>query len=112
MSNLNHQLGLDRPLLTQYWDWISNFVQGNPGKSYQYQAPIGPLLTSALGRSLKLAALAFVLVVPLAILGGVVAALNVGRPADRVDQRRRPVGHGRARVRVRNHPDPRLRASG
>ncbi len=84
VSNLNHQLGLDRPLLTQYWDWVSNFVQGNPGKSYQYQAPIGPILTSALWRSLKLAALAFVLVVPLAILGGVVAALYVGRPADRV----------------------------
>ena len=39
--------------------------------------------------SLKLAALAFVLVVPLGIIGGVVAALNVGKPADRVHQRRR-----------------------
>jgi len=84
VANLNHQLGLDKPLLQQYWDWISNFVQGNPGTSYQYQAPIGPILTSALWRSLKLAALAFVLVVPLAILGGVVAALYVGRAADRV----------------------------
>ena len=46
--------------------------------------PIGPLLISALGRSLKLAALAFILVVPLAILAGIVAALNVGKPIDRV----------------------------
>jgi peptide/nickel transport system permease protein len=84
VANLDHQLGLDKPLLQQYWDWISNFVQGNLGTSYQYQAPIGPILTSALWRSLKLAALAFVLVVPLAILGGVVAALYVGRAADRV----------------------------
>ena len=53
------------------------------GTSYQYQAPIGPLLTSALGRSLKLAQFAFVIVVPLGILGGVIAALNVGRPIDR-----------------------------
>jgi peptide/nickel transport system permease protein len=81
---LRHQLGLDQSLLSQYWHWISNFVQGDPGDSYQYQAPIGPILTSALGRSLKLAALAFVIVVPLSIFAGVVAALNVGRPVDRV----------------------------
>ena len=76
---LDHQLGVDKPILTQYWHWISNF----PGTSYQYQAPIGPILTSALGRSLKLAILAFIILVPLGILGGVVAALNAGNPIDR-----------------------------
>ncbi len=81
---LAHQLGTDKPLLDQYGTWISHVVQGHLGDSYQYRAPIGPLLTSALGNSLKLAALAFVLVVPLGILGGVVAALNVGKPIDRI----------------------------
>lgn len=81
---LDHQLGVDRPILSQYWTWISHFVQGNPGRSYQYQTAIGPMLTGALGRSLKLAALAFILVVPLGIFGGVLAALNVGRPLDRM----------------------------
>jgi peptide/nickel transport system permease protein len=76
---LDHQLGVDKPILTQYWNWISNF----PGKSYQYQAPIGPILTSALGRSVKLAIFAFVILVPLGIIGGVVSALNVGKPIDR-----------------------------
>jgi peptide/nickel transport system permease protein len=76
---LDHQLGFDKPLLTQYWNWISNF----PGTSYQYQAPIGPILTSALGRSLKLAIFAFIIVAPLGIIGGVVAALNFGKPLDR-----------------------------
>ena len=71
-------------MISQYWTWISHFVTGNPGTSYQYQAPIGPLLTKALGNSLKLAAVAFVIVVPLGILGGVIAALNVGKPIDRV----------------------------
>jgi peptide/nickel transport system permease protein len=76
---LDHQLGVDKPLLTQYWHWISNF----PGTSYQYQTAIGPILTSALGRSLKLAVFAFIILVPLGILGGVVSALNVGKPIDR-----------------------------
>ena len=76
---LDHQLGVDKPLLTQYWHWITNF----PGTSTQYQAPIGPLLSSALGRSIKLAIFAFIIVVPLGILGGVMAALNYGKPLDR-----------------------------
>jgi peptide/nickel transport system permease protein len=81
---LSHQLGTDKPVIQQYFTWIGHFVTGNPGNSYQYQAPIGPLLTTALGNSLKLAAVAFILVVPLGIIGGVIAALNFGKPVDRV----------------------------
>jgi peptide/nickel transport system permease protein len=84
VTALSHQLGTDKPVIAQYWTWITHFVTGNPGNSYQYQAPIGPLLTTALGNSLKLAAVAFILVVPLGIIGGVVAALNIGKPTDRV----------------------------
>ncbi len=79
VATLDHQLGVDKPVLTQYWNWITHF----PGTSYQFQAPIGPILTSALGRSLKLALFAFVIVVPLGIIGGIVSALNIGRPIDR-----------------------------
>jgi peptide/nickel transport system permease protein len=81
---LSHQLGTDRSVISQYGTWIGHVVTGNLGTSYEYQASIGPLLTTALGHSLKLAVVAFVLVVPLGILGGVVAALNVGKPADRI----------------------------
>ena len=76
---LDHQLGVDKPLLTQYWHWITNF----PGTSTQYQSAISPILRGALGRSLKLAVFAFVIVVPLGLIGGVVAALNFGKPLDR-----------------------------
>jgi peptide/nickel transport system permease protein len=79
VATLDHQLGVDKPVLTQYWNWVTHF----PGTSQQYQAPIGPILTSALGRSLKLALFAFVIVVPLGIIGGIVSALNIGRPIDR-----------------------------
>jgi peptide/nickel transport system permease protein len=77
---LDHQLGVDKPVLTQYWHWLTHF----PGNSLTYSAPIGPLLTSALGNSLKLAVFAFIVVVPLGIVMGVVAALNLNRPIDRI----------------------------
>jgi peptide/nickel transport system permease protein len=84
VDRLNHQLGLDKPVATQYWDWITNFFRGDMGESLQYQGvPVADLLGPSLRNSLKLAAEAFVLVVPLSILGGVAAALRRGRFTDR-----------------------------
>jgi len=81
---LDHQLGVDRPLVTQYWSWITGLLHGNMGESYQYQSPVAPLLRSALVNSAKLGALALIVIIPLGILGGVVAALYAGRPVDRI----------------------------
>ena len=84
VAALDHQLGVDRPLIEQYWTWITGLLHGNMGESTQFRAPVEPYVKAALVNSLKLAALAFVIVVPLGIVGGVVAALNYGRAADRV----------------------------
>lgn len=81
---LNHRLGVDHPLVIQYWRWVTGVLRGNLGTSYEYQAPVNSFLLPALGRSLKLALVAFVIVVPLGVLGGVIAALNRGRVVDRV----------------------------
>jgi peptide/nickel transport system permease protein len=84
VAALDHQLGVDRPLVVQYWTWITGILHGNFGVSTQFRQPIGPYIKAALINSIKLAALAFVIVVPLGIVGGVVAALSYGKAADRV----------------------------
>jgi peptide/nickel transport system permease protein len=81
---LDHQLGVDRPLLTQYGSWITGLLHGNMGESTQYQRPVEPLLLTALVNSAKLAGLALIVIIPLGILGGVIAALYAGRPLDRI----------------------------
>jgi peptide/nickel transport system permease protein len=83
VAALNKELGTDRSVFAQYWDWVSSFVTGDLGTSYNLRVPVSDLVFSALGNSFKLAAVAFVIVVPLAILGGVFAALREGRFADR-----------------------------
>ncbi|GAB0113896.1 ABC transporter permease [Acidisoma sp. C75] len=83
VAALNHQLGVDRPLPVQYWHWVSGMMQGDMGTSYTYRAPVGPFIAHALWNSLKLAALAFILVVPAAIAGGIWAALRAGSWIDR-----------------------------
>ncbi|MGH7103103.1 MAG: ABC transporter permease [Acetobacteraceae bacterium] len=80
----DHKIGADRPVLVQYASWAGDFLEGDMGRSYVLSAPVAPFVMAALGRSLKLAGLAFVLVVPLGIIGGVIAALKVDRPLDRI----------------------------
>jgi peptide/nickel transport system permease protein len=84
VANLDRQLGVERPLLTQYWTWISGAVHGDLGISYQYRTAVAPILGSALVNSAKLAVFALVLIIPLGIGGGVIAALNAGRAVDRL----------------------------
>jgi peptide/nickel transport system permease protein len=84
VASLDHQLGVDRPLIAQYWSWVTGLLHGNMGMSYQYRSAVEPLLLSALANSAKLGGLALIVIIPLGILGGVVAALNVGRGLDRV----------------------------
>lgn len=84
IDSLNEELGMNRPVFTQYTDWIGGVLHGDLGTSLKYNQPVTTILFPALIYSLKLAALAFVLLVPLSILGGIVAALNRGRIADRI----------------------------
>ncbi|CAM2194233.1 peptide/nickel transport system permease protein [Paraburkholderia kururiensis] len=84
VAALDHQLGVDRPLVTQYVEWITHFVRGDMGLSYAYREPVGPFIGDALAHSAKLGLLAFVVVVPLGIAGGVWAAMHAGRWLDRV----------------------------
>lgn len=84
VASLNRQLGVNRPLPVQYWSWLAGALHLDFGQSLAYRQPVSTLLGPALLNSLELAAVAFVIVVPLAIAGGVVAALNRGRPLDRI----------------------------
>jgi peptide/nickel transport system permease protein len=84
VQSLDAQLGVNRPLITKYLSWIGGVVHGNMGVSYTFRTPVEPFIQAALLNSVKLAALAFVIVVPLSILGGVIAALYQGRALDRI----------------------------
>jgi peptide/nickel transport system permease protein len=83
VAALNHQLGADRPAPVIYLDWISHFLIGDMGESYSFRSPVAPFVAAALLNSLKLAGVAFVIVVPLSIGAGVWAAMRVGTWIDR-----------------------------
>lgn len=79
----NEEHGVDRPAVVQYADWLSGVVRGDLGESLAQERPVWDILSPALVNSMKMGIFAFLLVVPLGILGGVIAGLRAGRPADR-----------------------------
>jgi peptide/nickel transport system permease protein len=81
---LSKQLGTDRSLITQYWDWISSFVTGDFGESAVNRRPVSDVIGDAIVASAKLALLSFIIVVPLAVFGGVIAAMKEGTFIDRL----------------------------
>ena len=83
VDELNEQLGTNRPILTQYLDWAGGLLHGDLGTSLTTQVPAWDLLRPALANSLKLAFVAFLICVPLSILGGVISALRYGRATDK-----------------------------
>lgn len=83
VAALDHKLGLDRPLPVRYGDWIGNFVTGNWGRSLVFDVSARSLVLERLKNSLMLAGFALLIVVPVSIALGVVAALHAGRFLDR-----------------------------
>lgn len=78
------ELGLDRPLIEQYLDWLGGFLRGDWGTSYTKGEPVRELVLGAFGRSLVLGGLAFAVLVPTALTLGVIAGLRGGTRTDRV----------------------------
>ena len=54
LADLRTRLGLDQPLLIQYWDWISGVIQGDFGFSFQWQQPVVSLIGERIGLTLIL----------------------------------------------------------
>ena len=79
----NKEHGTDRPAVVQYVDWLTSAVQGDFGESLAQSVPVWDIVQPALANSLKLALFAFLVFVPLGILGGILAGLRVGGPTDR-----------------------------
>lgn len=79
VTALNRQLGLDRPVLTEYLTWLGHAVQGNLGVSYTNGGQsVTSELSQALPPTLSLALLATLITLVLGTVLGTVAAVRGG----------------------------------
>jgi len=73
VANLRLEMGLDRPAIERYAQWLFNILQGDLGTSLSSKREISQMIGDRLGNTLFLAACAAVISVPLAIFLGMVA---------------------------------------
>lgn len=74
VARLNRELGLDKPLVSQYFIWLGNLVQGDFGRSFALNRPVLDEVLERFSATLVLAGAAFVLCALLGIAAGVVSA--------------------------------------
>lgn len=78
------QLGLNHPIVVQYWFYLERIVHGNLGTSYSTGEPVLHLVLSRLPATLELAAAGLLVEVLIGLPLGVLAALKWQGPADRI----------------------------
>ena len=74
LDDLREELGLNRPLVEQYADWVTGAVHGDFGKSIMYRKPVARLLKGKLSVTLILGAMSLALVILIGIPLGVFTA--------------------------------------
>lgn len=75
---LRRELGLDQPVVMRYFSWLVHAVSGDLGHSLSSGLPVANLLASKLWNSLMLAGAAAIIVIPSAVLFGIIAAYYSG----------------------------------
>jgi peptide/nickel transport system permease protein len=75
-------LGLDKPLIVQYWHFLANALQGDLGTSFVYNQPSISVIMQRLPATLELAFCALVLAIVIGIPLGLLSGLKAGSATD------------------------------
>ncbi|CUH47055.1 MULTISPECIES: ABC transporter permease [Ruegeria] len=84
LANLREEMGLNRPALTRYFEWLGGILQGDLGQSLTNKLDIAESIGKRLGNTLFLACAAAVVSVPLAIFLGLLAVRYRNRWPDKL----------------------------
>jgi peptide/nickel transport system permease protein len=71
-----HLLGLDRPIIVQWWKWVTHFVRGDMGVSSRTNDPVSKMVGHALWPTLQLLFWGTIFSVALAVVLGVYSAVK------------------------------------
>jgi peptide/nickel transport system permease protein len=76
-------MGLDRPVVVRYVEYVRKLLTGDLGFSTRFKVPVREIIWDRLRNTLVLAAVAFALIVPVSMLLGVLAGMREGSWLDR-----------------------------
>jgi peptide/nickel transport system permease protein len=80
---LTREMGLDRPLLVRYVEYLGKILTGDLGYSTRFKVPVREIIFDRLSHTAFLGAIAFAIIVPLSMVLGIVAGMREASPLDR-----------------------------
>ncbi len=86
LAELRAELGTDRPIVVQYFDWMSGLLRGDFGTSFWWNGPVMDRLGERIPVTIELAILGIALAVVCAVPLGVVSAIKPDSPIDYVSR--------------------------
>ncbi len=81
---LRKEMGLDRPFMIRYGEWLLSFIQGDMGKSYSYGLPVNQMLADKVPITVTMSVLSILIIIFVSIPLGLYVAKREGSVADRV----------------------------
>ncbi|HEX4483104.1 MAG TPA: ABC transporter permease [Solirubrobacteraceae bacterium] len=84
LASVSHQIGLDKPIFTQYWLFISHFFQGNWGYSYADGKSVSSLIGERLPATIELAIFSFFITMFFAVVFALLVTYKRRPIADRI----------------------------
>jgi peptide/nickel transport system permease protein len=76
IERTRRELGLDKPLPVQYWDFLSRAVQGDFGRSLKFNEPVMKLVWERLPATIELAFISLIVAIIIAVPLGVYSAIK------------------------------------
>ena len=83
VDHLTREMRLDRPVLVRYLDYIGHLLSGDLGYSTRFKVPVADIIFERLANTALLAALSFLVIVPLSMLLGIAAGMREASKLDR-----------------------------
>lgn len=83
VDRLTDEMGLNRPVVVRYGEWLGKTLTGNLGYSTLYKTDVNNIIGDRLKNTLLLAGVAFAIIVPLSIILGISAGMREGSFLDR-----------------------------
>lgn len=81
---LREQIGYNRPLMSQFWDWLSHAIRGDFGVSWQKLTPVTDQISSRVPVTLSVVVSAIILSAVFGLIIGVASGLRPGSVLDRI----------------------------
>lgn len=83
LAEIRSELGLDQPVITQYWNWLTDAAQGDFGSSLHSRQPVTDIIAARLPATLQIVGLALIVALAIGIPAGIISAKRVGTATDR-----------------------------